>query len=1174
MLHSRRLFLLLAFCLTVLSLSQIAAQDETPTLTPVPTETLIPTLPPTETATDLPSETPLPTETPTEVPSFTPTPLPSETPTLFPTPTVVETVTETATETVTEAPTVLAADSPTPTTTATTPTATISTDDTLTVMPTLTETITGTATAVETPTSTATATQSILPPEPPLASTLFDGFDTPFPVNWSANPDWSIVADNGGQVLQTHTGSPLTFASPMLPFLNEVAVEFRVRFSAGTFKMNLRQSEAGDYAAELNANGQVNVYRLGQLINTATVTPNSEGQWRTFRLSAVDHVVRVSIDGAEVTGFIDASPLPHGGLTISATGLAADGLTVDDMGLWWYDRSQQPNQNNTVMANRVGVNAVISPLAFTVPNLEAITYVNTISGSPTSGQLYSVYGSNTVTHLAPQGAPSITNIGQPVWSPTLPLLAYSCLVTIPGNISPGSAICIAKVDSNLQQVAMGYINGGSNPRWSPDGTRLAWEAQYYTHDGYGYGISASQIYLAYVGLQNDTILITSPNTPLFGKSCIPQTWYINQNTLEWGGDGYVYFGMNSGPAAIYSEGFYRISVPNPVTTSCQTENKVVGIADIAGFNNTYNAQLTLDTHSLVRVKQNGDMLFGDQGSNIMLYRPAAPTNAIFKRAADNGRGYSWSPDGTQVAFIRRPISGVNPPDTLNVKADPYDNDSSNVDEILSSTAPNQDRGLVWNVPHSQEQPVSFCLSRPVTNDPLGLNIRPISTFNSTAVNVHGGILKITGVYSTSAGRWLRVDPYINAGNPGDGIQGWVWEDVFLNPCADGSSVNALPIMDDLGNIVALPTPVPTTTPPAPPSTPQYPNPSCQGVHTANPSRLRTEPYTDSVELQFIEGYQAVNIHSRFDFGSNILGSTVWYQVGFVRGTGEQVYGWMHQSVLDQNELNQLCQFVPSDSLATRTPSPTLTPTPSSTPPPDLSGIFPLPMIGLGGEPARLTNLGCQLEYSYSIPSRDVNPRGRNDAGHLLLTSATSTIMVVDRDAGGNPGVFVSFRIAIADLPLAIRQRLATLNAIPDNTQFSNIPVDATGSLHIAYSHLSTGSIPVTLEPAKLNDGIQTTEVIPSTTTVGLSGDTGHTFGPHLDVAVFYIPDSGRYPLDAIHFESYGDQTYFNDFRHKWDAFWTMYDEAIRKPDLYGTPIVVNPLVLWPSLQEGTGCSFY
>lgn len=223
-----------------------------------------------------------------------------------------------------------------------------------------------------TPSPTPTATVAPIPPEPPLSITFSDSFNAPLPIYWSANSDWFLVQESEGQALRTNIGTPLTFNDPSQPYLNEVAVQLRARFSTGSLRMELR-----DYAAELNANGQVYLFRQGQLMTTAIVLPNKTGEWRVFRLSAVDGVVRVSVDWVQVTGFVDASPLPRGRWVVSASGLGQDGLTIDDVAVLWFDRSQvwstpipQPTQAfaspNQILSATRDANADTTLLRYTV----------------------------------------------------------------------------------------------------------------------------------------------------------------------------------------------------------------------------------------------------------------------------------------------------------------------------------------------------------------------------------------------------------------------------------------------------------------------------------------------------------------------------------------------------------------------------------------------------------------------------------------------------------------------------------------------------------------------------------------------------------------------------------------------------------------------------------------
>jgi hypothetical protein len=120
----------------------------------------------------------------------------------------------------------------------------------------------------------------------------------------------------------------------------------------------------------------------------------------------------------------------------------------------------------------------------------------------------------------------------------------------------------------------------------------------------------------------------------------------------------------------------------------------------------------------------------------------------------------------------------------------------------------------------------------------------------------------------------------------------------------------------------------------------------------------------------------------------------------------------------------------------------------------------------------------------------------------------------------------------------------------------------------------------TIIPSSIRYGIEASEILPEGTILGYSGDTGNTFdGAHLDISVFFVPD--RLAIaDAIYMESFGNP-YWIGHRENNEAFFNVYDYALNRAldapetrqDEFGHPIIVNPLVLWPSMQQDSGCSF-
>ncbi len=490
------------------------------------------------------------------------------------------------------------------------------------------------------------------------------------------------------------------------------------------------------------------------------------------------------------------------------------------------------------------------------------------------------------------------------------------------------------------------------------------------------------------------------------------------------------------------------------------------------------------------------------------------------------------------------------------------------------------------------EPALYCMSRILT----GVNLRSSPIFpqdtepNNILQFLSGGSARLMGRFIESSDVWLRVDGYADGSQLNTSVQGWIHLSAFggIEPCASGS-INDLPELDSQGNVTSIPTPTlqPTdlstpistaTATPTPIIVTPPPNPACTEAVTGQPVKLRSAPTTLSIAILNVDTYTPITIYWNSQ-GETINDSPVWLYTLINYGAPAQQYlGWIHSTLVDfrtcpsipEATLTPTVTYTPSNTpTASNTPLPTATSTPTNTPPPDYSSQFLLPMIGTASNPPRLSN--CLIPGYYDIPSRDINPRGITGGSFAVQTPARATIQIVDRIGRiPAPGIFLSIRVDLQDVPQVIRQRMATLN-----TTFGNIPLTAEGSLQIAYSHLTINSIPTDIEPVDIRSQILVLEqdVKPAGTIIGFSGDTGNTNGAHLDIAVYYIPD---YPDvgNAFEFERWADPT-FIDYRHNAEAFWSIYQVAPQgRPTVdIGTPIVVDPLVLWPILQEGTSCAF-
>jgi len=518
---------------------------------------------------------------------------------------------------------------------------------------------------------------------------------------WNAGSGWEIIASESGQAMRTTSSAPLSFNFNMVPSLNEVAVSARVRFSTGSVRFMLRQSSEGDYTAQFGADGVITLHRAGQLVSSVPFSPIGNGEWHTLRISAVENIVRVSVDGIELVGMLDVSPLPPGTFTLIGAELGNDGLVVDDVAIWWYDRIRVAKNLNQMSS--LNSFSSMNMNTFVLPATELITYVSTTTNAPSNLGLHSVYNGLTYAHSYSQSQPfAINTTRRPSWSPVDPLLAYECNTTFTTPSSYTTAtVCIGEVNSSLQQTDVIALSGTNrmSPVWSPDGTQMAFAEVYTVNAGGSYNVAGARIYSVDVSFQNGVPQFASTPVQLLSDAgCLRENILyavINSATLDWGADGNIYFGVNSGIGATTNNGFYRID-PDLASGGCAPVELVLGWADVASFNSANNTTYTMDARNYpIRANANGDLIFSDWGGNAMLYQPAATTT--LKLASPSARSYDWSPDGTQFAFLRPYVSG-GVPDDLVVNLDPFGTDDEEVIAVPANGPDGvQTRRIEWTL---------------------------------------------------------------------------------------------------------------------------------------------------------------------------------------------------------------------------------------------------------------------------------------------------------------------------------------------------------------------------------------------------------------------------------------------------------------------------------------------
>lgn len=178
---------------------------------------------------------------------------------------------------------------------------------------------------------------SSVPAEPALNPVYNDNFDSGNLNHWKLGTGWILFNDAGSQALQaTDNSGDATFAYDTL---NNSAVQLRVLMSSSSIKLTMRQSSAGFYAVVLQPTGQIALYRGATLIKSTTTDQSSIGRWRVLRLSVVEGIIRISIDGVEVLTARDASELPPGTFAFSTVGRGV--VRVDDIDVFSLDTTEQ-----------------------------------------------------------------------------------------------------------------------------------------------------------------------------------------------------------------------------------------------------------------------------------------------------------------------------------------------------------------------------------------------------------------------------------------------------------------------------------------------------------------------------------------------------------------------------------------------------------------------------------------------------------------------------------------------------------------------------------------------------------------------------------------------------------------------------------------------------------------
>jgi hypothetical protein len=173
-----------------------------------------------------------------------------------------------------------------------------------------------------------------MPAEPPLMLIYTDSFDKNVSYTWKLGAGWSSVQVDANKALEVSgSHSPLTF---LYKALLDSAVQVKFKLQGGAARLSLRESRAGSYCVTFDPSGQFTLYRGDSSVDSAATAALGDA-WHTLRMSAVQGIIHVSLDGAEVISASEVAPLPPG--TISLALLDKGSLWVDDVQVWTLEGS-------------------------------------------------------------------------------------------------------------------------------------------------------------------------------------------------------------------------------------------------------------------------------------------------------------------------------------------------------------------------------------------------------------------------------------------------------------------------------------------------------------------------------------------------------------------------------------------------------------------------------------------------------------------------------------------------------------------------------------------------------------------------------------------------------------------------------------------------------------------
>jgi hypothetical protein len=245
--------------------------------------------------------------------------------------------------------------------------------------------------------------------------------------------------------------------------------------NSGKFFLTIRSNDTNGYTVSVSINGLIELYGNSVLITSASVSPLSNGQWRTLYASAIGDTVRVRFDGVEVINFVDSTPLPLGEVVIRGQEVDQTGLYIDNFSIWSdYSPSHPSSVGVQLNPNNLPLSANVQPL---ISGTDMVVYQH--DDSPSLGtfgrEIYSINANGgsvynwTASYNYNPRLPSLSPNGQ--W------IAFVAIEPYPPN--PAISVSMLKVINVMTGVIYTLYNfpdqftGAGTVTWKPDGTQLA-----------------------------------------------------------------------------------------------------------------------------------------------------------------------------------------------------------------------------------------------------------------------------------------------------------------------------------------------------------------------------------------------------------------------------------------------------------------------------------------------------------------------------------------------------------------------------------------------------------------------------------------------------------------------------------------------------------------------------